>query len=143
MSGAVSGTFSDGSGYGNNYGNNEDCWWLIAAPGTDTISVSFSSFRTESGDDYVRIFRCDTAACETDSTERIASLSGSSVSSSDVYSSSTGFLKVTFTSDSSSTSRGFNGTWSIHSESVGTVVEIGGQDYDNSNGLQRCPGTLL
>ena len=58
-SGAMSGTFSDGSG---NYGNNENCWWLIEAPGAE-ISVSFSSFNTESCCDRVYIYRCDTAEC--------------------------------------------------------------------------------
>ena len=108
----TSGTFSDGSG-DSDYGNNEDCWWLISAPGED-ISVSFSSFDTESGYDYVSIDRCDTAACE--STERIGRLSGSSVSSSNVYSSSTGFLKVTFTSNSWGPRSGFTAEWSVQGE---------------------------
>ena len=99
------GIFSDGSG---NYGNNENCWWLIES-GSE-ISVSFSSFDTESGYDYVSVYRCDTAACG--SSQRILRHSGS-LSSSNVYSSSTGFLKVTFTSDGSVTQSGFTGTWSV------------------------------
>ena len=73
------GTFSDGNG---DYEDNEDCWWLIEAPGSAIITVSFSSFNTEYGADYVKIYRCDTVACESDSTELIASLSGSSWDSS-------------------------------------------------------------
>ena len=110
-SGGTSGTFSDGSG-NSNYGNNEDCWWLISAPGGD-ISVSFSSFDTESPFDYVSFDRCDTATCE--STERILREAGT-LSPSNVYSSSTGFLKVTFTSDSSTTRSGFTAEWSVQGE---------------------------
>jgi hypothetical protein len=104
-------TFSDGSG-DDNYEDNADCWWLIEAPGAE-ISVSFSSFETESGYDYVSIFRCVTAACE--STERIARLSGT-LSASTVYSSTTGFLKVTFTSDATAPRAGFTGTWAARSQ---------------------------
>ena len=83
----VLGTFSDGSG---DYENNEDCWWLIEAPGSAQITVRFLSFNTEKNYtkkydgtvdtayvDRVQIWRCDTAACESDSTELIASISGS------------------------------------------------------------------
>ena len=72
-SGAISGTFSDGSG---NYGNNENCWWLIEAPGAE-ISVSFSSFDTESCCDHVSIYRCATAECA--SSPRILRHAGSQV----------------------------------------------------------------
>ena len=107
-SGSISGTFSDGSG-NSTYGFNEDCWWLISAP--DNISVSFSSFDTESCCDYVSIYRCDTATCD-DSSERILREAGT-LSPSNVYSSSTGFLKVTFTSDGSNTRSGFTAAWSV------------------------------
>ena len=109
----MSGTFSDGSG---NYGNNENCWWLIEAPGE--IRVSFSSFDTESNYDNVSIYRCN---CES-SSQRILRHSGS-LSSSNVYTSSTGLLKVTFTSDGSQTRSGFTGTWS--SSSVLASVRAG------------------
>ena len=111
-SGGTSGTFSDGSG-DSDYGNNEDCWWLISAPGGD-ISVSFSSFDTESGYDYVSIYRCDTATCD-DSSERILREAGT-LSPSNVYSSSTGFLKVTFTSDHNTARSGFTAEWSVQGE---------------------------
>jgi len=107
---ALSGTFSDGSG-DSDYDNSEDCWWLIAAEGE--IRVSFSSFSTELQNDIVYIYACDTAACEPERRAEIARLYGSSVSLSDEYSSSTGFLKVTFTSDGGYTSSGFTGTWLI------------------------------
>jgi hypothetical protein len=110
-SGTTSGTFSDAPG---DYGNNENCWWLMSAsPGTD-MRVSFPAFDTESGYDFVSVFRCSEASCS--SPEQILRQSGS-LSSSNVYSSVTGFLKVTFTSDGSVVRSGFTGTWSTGSVS--------------------------
>ena len=70
--------------------------------------MSFSFFSTESGYDYVSIYTCD---CES-SSQRILRQSGS-LSSSNMYSSTTGFLKVTFTSDGGVTYSGFTGEWSL------------------------------
>ena len=113
---ALSGSFSDGSG-DRNYDMNEKCWWLIERSAAEgEIRVSFSSFHTEKHYDFVYIYECDTAACEPGRRKEKAQLSGSSYDvslSSDEYSSSTGFLKVTFTSDSLDTYSGFTGTWSI------------------------------
>ena len=108
-SGTTSGTFSDGP---SDYSNNENCWWLMtASTGTD-MRVSFPAFNTESGYDFVSVFRCSEASCS--SPEQVMRQSGS-LSSSNVYNSVTGFLKVTFTSDGSVTGGGFTGTWSTGS----------------------------
>jgi hypothetical protein len=114
----ASSTFSDGSGV--NYQDDTNCWWLIEAPGA-RISVSFLSFDTEEGYDFVSIEECGTVhygasepTCE--SRTVIARLSGTrslELLAASVYSSSTGFLKVTFSSDSSNTRAGFTGTWSV------------------------------
>jgi hypothetical protein len=82
-SGQSSGTFSDGPGY---YDYNANCKWLIAS--TAEIRLSFSAFNTESGYDFVTINRCSSSSCNT--TEQVAKLSGGSVSSNTVYTSSTG-----------------------------------------------------
>ena len=94
----ASGSISDGSG---SYSNYENCWWLIDSGDDRDISVSFQSFSTESCCDKVRIYECDTQACS--SPRQILSHSGTSRPTG-VYTSATGFLKVTFTSDSSATS---------------------------------------
>ena len=107
-----SGSFSEGS---NNYDNNEDCRWLISSTADTEIELSFSSFNTESGYDYVTINRCSSASCS--SPEQLVKLSGDSVGSSDKYTSSTGFLQVRFTSDSSQTRSGFSAQWSVRSAS--------------------------
>ena len=143
-SGEPSGTFSDGSG-NSNYDNNEDCWWLISAPGGD-ISVSFSSFDTESGYDYVSIYRCDTATCD-DSSEILRQ--AGTLSPSNVYSSSTGFLKVTFTSDGSVTRSGFTGTWSVSQTGPSFChpcpagEQQGGADTIDNIGLVRASAAFV
>ena len=103
-SGATSGSITDGSG---DYSNNEDCRWLIASAGS--ISLSFTSFNTESNYDYVTINRCQDSSCS--SPDPVARLSGDSVSASSTYTSSTGYLQVVFTSDGSVTRSGFVATW--------------------------------
>lgn len=49
------GTISDGSGT-SNYDNNTNCSWLIQPTLATSISLSFSSFDTESGNDVVNIY---------------------------------------------------------------------------------------
>jgi len=79
------------------YCDGEDCRWLISS--SREIRLSFTFFSTESGYDYVTINRCTSSSCN--STEQIARLSGL-VSSSNVYTSSTGYLQVLFISASAS-----------------------------------------
>ena len=111
-----SGTISDGPG---DYSNGESCYWVIASSGgsggNNEIRLSFPSFETESYDDYVRIYSCSSSSSPTScsSSRSIASLSGSSVSSSRVYTSSTGYMQVKFTSDISGTYSGFVGRWEV------------------------------
>jgi hypothetical protein len=110
--GTSSGTISDGPG---DYANNANCMWLIAS--SDSISLSFSSLDTESIDDmnrpccdFVTINRCTSpSSCD----ERVARLSGSSVSQSAIYTSSTGYMQVVFTSDYSVVRSGFVASWFV------------------------------
>jgi hypothetical protein len=107
--GTNSGTISDGTSDYTNYAN---CNWLIASSGL--ISLSFSSFNTESGYDFVTINRCtSSSSC----VEEVARLSGSSVSLSTIYTSSTGYMQVVFTSDGSVLGSGFVASWSVPSTS--------------------------
>jgi hypothetical protein len=109
-SGASSGTITDGAG---NYANNANCWWLLAtSPGVE-IRISFPWFDTHPWHDYVTIYQCSSASCLPQTP--IMSESGS-LSASNVYTSTTGFLKVTFTSVHGATPvthSGFTGTWSL------------------------------
>jgi hypothetical protein len=135
-SGQSSGTLTDGSG---NYSNNEDCTWLISSP--NEIHLSFTSFNTEPGHDNVTIRRCTESSCSGcteescsgSATEQIARLSGS-VSSSDVYTSSTGYLQVLFTSNPSTMGSGFVATWSTTTRSgFDAKWDLGSGGYQDGN----------
>jgi hypothetical protein len=52
---ASSGSISDGSGT-NNYLDNQNCTWLIQPAGIGTIRLNFTSFTTESVNDFVEIY---------------------------------------------------------------------------------------
>lgn len=52
---APSGTFTDGSG-SSDYNINSNCKWIIAPPGANNISLTFTSFDTESGYDSVYVY---------------------------------------------------------------------------------------
>jgi hypothetical protein len=84
----------------------------------------------------VSIFQCGTSACE--STELILNQSGyfsSDFRSSNVYSSLTGFLKVTFTSDSPGPrGSGLTGTWSISGSSEYACTDCVAGKYSPTEG---------
>ena len=103
-SGTSFGTISDGP---SNYLDNANCTWLIASAAE--ITLSFTSFETEGGYDFVIINRCSTSSCT--APVMLAELDGSSVSADTTYTSSTGYLQVVFTSDRSVTRAGFVATW--------------------------------
>ena len=138
LSWGASGSITDGSGY---YSDGENCWWLIESGPRSDISVSFQSFSTESVHDQVRIYECDTQACS--SPRQILSHSGSSRPTG-VYTSATGVLKVTFTSDGSVTRDGFTATWTVgNTQSDGqTCSGFNGSVVvtSDSNGASVCDG---
>ena len=145
-SGTSSGTISDGSG---DYSNGESCYWVIASSGgsggNNEIRLSFPSFETESSD-YVRIYSCSSSSSPTScsSSRSIDSgpLSGSWVSSSWVYTSTTGYMQVKFTSDSSFTYSGFVGRWEVVC-AAGSYASSGCKDceagkFQSSSGRTYC-----
>ena len=108
---AQSGSITDGSG---SYSNGADCSWVISSVGS-SISISFSQFETESSSDRVVIYSCSSSdgATSCKSSSELASLSGSSILSSLSWTSTTGYMLVRFTSDSSVTYAGFVGNWHV------------------------------
>ncbi len=73
---SVSGSFDDGSG-SSNYSDNADCTWLIQPINTTSITLSFSSFNTQGGMDFVKVYDNSTGT-----PSQIGSYSGSSIPSS-------------------------------------------------------------
>jgi hypothetical protein len=96
----IKGVFSDGDG---DYESRSHCEWLISA--TTEISLRFTEFSTESGYDFVTIYRCSSANCTDE--HKISSLSGQSVGTGTSYTSSSGWMKVVFTSDDIENGPGF------------------------------------
>ena len=100
---APSGTFSDGSG-NSDYTNRSNCRWLIQPSGATWIELSFTSFTTESGYDFVRVYDGATTTAPL-----LGSYSGSNIPP--VLRSSGGSLLVVFTSDSSVTRAGWSASY--------------------------------
>ena len=124
------GYFADGSGT-MNYDNNTECSWLITTPVQGGfVAVGFYNFSTEVNWDFVRIY---------DGTDVLAPLLGE-FSGSDIPEqvTSTGQeIFITFSSDGSNTSAGFDAYWS--STVYGTLTECAGYLDD---GLVEYPNDV-
>jgi hypothetical protein len=103
--GTSSGRIIDGSGF---YGDNWFCDWIIAS--SSTITLSFSSIKTEQNYDYVSVWRCTSPVSCTDTLWVTSGQPGTGT-----FSSSTGYMKVRFQSDVSVTDDGFVASWSLGS----------------------------
>lgn len=117
---SCSGTISDGSGSGE-YSNYQNCAWLIQPPGASSITLSFTSFLTEGGYDYVRVYDGNSI-----NAPLLGSYSGSTLPAS--VSSSTGVMYVTFTTDGSVTAAGWSANYSCatcQSPSSFTILQTG------------------
>ena len=92
-----SGTITDGPG---NYSSSQNCSWLIQPTGGGAITINFTSFSTESGYDYLRVYDGNSS-----SSPLLGTYSGSSLPPSLTSSGSSLYLR--FTSDGSITRSGF------------------------------------
>lgn len=99
------GNLFDSGGPSGSYQNSENCSFLINPGCNGTISISFSSFNTESGYDYLYIYNGSTTA-----SPLLGSYSGSSLPPT-LYANS-GKMLVRFYTDGSIVSSGFAATWS-------------------------------
>ncbi len=104
---AANGSFSDGSG-SSNYALNSACTWWIAPYEASQITITFTQFRTEKCYDYVDLSQCQDISCK--SVQQIARLSGY-YSSLQIFTSTTGFMLVNFTSDDFLSYAGFTASW--------------------------------
>ena len=132
---AASGSFTDGPG---NYANNTTCGWLIAAPGTEAVTLSFSSFVTESNYDFVTVYDgVDSSA------PVLLALSGSNIDTNVTLVATLGPLFVQFTSDGSVRADGFVANYTTYgatdecsgdlvlTDPVGALSD-GAGNYDNN-----------
>jgi hypothetical protein len=101
-----SGTLSDGSVTWN-YASNTTCEWMIVVP-SSSVTMNFYNVDTQAGKDFVRVWQCSDLACTQQL--QLAEMSGLGVRD-QIMTSTTGFMKVSFTSDASVNFEGFYGTW--------------------------------
>ena len=101
------GSFSDVAG---NYQSNANCYWALATSLDAEIRISFPYFDTDNTDDWVEVFRCTDDSCSTKTQELRKS---GSLEATNVYTSSTGFLQVIFTSNYQFEYGGFSAAWSV------------------------------
>ena len=97
---AASGSFTDGSS-SSNYSDNSNCTWLIQPPAATSITLTFSAFNTEAGQDFIKVYD-DSSSPPT----LIGSYSGGTIPSPVVLSSG-GAMLVEFTSNTSITDLGW------------------------------------
>lgn len=118
-----SGTITDGSG-NNDYENDADCRWLIKPQGASSVTLNFTSFDTESGYDYVKIYQGNST-----SGTLLLEHSGSSIPSSPITS-STGKMLLVFTSDYSNTAGGWAASY---------TSDTGIDDFNNKKAFKIYP----
>lgn len=131
------GSFSDGSG-GANYGNNYLCYWLIAPPCANNVTLSFSSFNTEAGYDGVIVFNGNNTSAPV-----LLNWSGNGVPSN--VTANSGQMLVVFVSDYIVTFPGFNASYTstgsaycsgqtvLNSSDAGSFTDgSGGNNYCNN-----------
>ena len=134
---AASGTITDNSG-SSDYQNNMTCEKLIQPTGGGTITLTFTSFATESGYDFVRVY-----AGSTTSAPLLGTFSGSTLPP--VLTSSGGSMLIRFTSDASVVAAGWSATYTsgpppptgcineTFTAASGTITDNSGAlDYQNN-----------
>jgi Zn-dependent metalloprotease len=117
------GSFSDGSDT-NNYANNSNCSWYIHPSKALSITLSLTSFDTESGYDSVKIYD------DQNKTNLLGSYSGTNTVT--PITSTTGKMLVVFNSDNSETLTGWNASYT---STISTGIE---QNFSN-NTLKIAP----
>ena len=81
---------------------------MIVARSSFVISITFTELSTQPGKDFVRVFQCTDLSCSQQ--QQLAELSGV-YATPQAVTSTTGYMKVVFTSDGSINYDGFNATW--------------------------------
>jgi len=100
----VSGQLTDDGGPAGAYSNNMNCGFLIHPDCADAITLTFASFATQAGSDFVRVYN------GTDATGTLlGSFSGTTIPA--AVTANSGAMYVLFTSNASTTNTGFIANW--------------------------------
>ena len=94
------------------YNNNEAMAWVIGVQTAKRVTLHFTNFDTESSFDFVTVFSCTDLSCS--NAVQLRSFSGTNMPA-DVTS-STGFMRIVWTSDYSVTYTGWTAEWTTGSE---------------------------
>ena len=131
-----SGTVGRLEQYPNRYRNNEAMAWVIGLESADHVTLHFTDFDTEGGWDFVSVYSCSGQSCLNQ--ELLGSFTGNDVPA-DVTS-STGFIRIEWTSDYSVTFTGWSAQWKTNSNKetrgthqgyVGQAVQVRGSSPRN------------
>ncbi|MEI7596906.1 MAG: C10 family peptidase [Bacteroidota bacterium] len=106
---APSGSFDDGSGT-YKYNNSKVCVWNITPPGATSITLNFSEFKTENTNDIVKVYSQNPSVL-------LASYSGTTIPPATI--STTGSMRVVFTTNSSIADQG----WVANYTSTSTGID--------------------
>lgn len=121
---ALTGNLYDSGGPSGNYNNGENCQLLINPGCAATISISFSSFSTESCCDYIRIHNGPTT-----SSPLLGQYQGST--SIPTLVANAGQMLITWWTDGSVVSSGFAATWSANV--TGTITPVANFSMSTTN----------
>lgn len=120
------GGINDGS-FASNYTNNLNCTWTIAPPGAKSVTVNFSSFETELGNDWLYIFDGDNIGAPL-----LGQFSGNAIPGE--LTALSGKMYLVFTTDADTTFGGWQLIYTCDTVFVGTCV--------SADTLTSCMGAL-
>jgi len=100
----VSGQLTDDGGVSGAYSNNLNCGFLIQPDCADAITLTFASFATQAGSDFVRVYNGTNATGTL-----LGSFSGTTIPA--AVTANSGAMYVTFFSNASTTNTGFIANW--------------------------------
>ena len=128
------GSFGDGSG-AMAYGNNQTCYWIIAPPCANSVSLSFTQFNTELNYDGLVIFD------DLEGSNQIALLSGTNIPGTVI--SNTGVMIIVFLTDFSNSMQGFSANYNSQGSAYCEgVTTLNGSDFetfsDGSSSSDYC-----
>lgn len=133
-----SGTLEDGSGYGS-YSPDLDCRWLIKPPGATSITIDFTEFDIENGNDTVIVYEG-----ESESNILLGPISGDQIPAS--ITSTTGAVLIAFSTNSNGSGDGWklnytSSTSSLFCDSQINLNEPSGTFTDGSGADSYLPNS--
>ncbi|MEQ9353308.1 MAG: CUB domain-containing protein [Vicingaceae bacterium] len=132
----ANGTFDDGSADSLVYSENNSCNWLIQPPGATKIALQFSRFKTESANDFVRVYDGNNS-----SAPLLGTFSGSVLPPSII--SSGGSLFVQFTTNATINETGWEANYtSTSNQCFDITLNLARDTIDDGSGTSNYDNNL-